>query len=272
MFGKKTIEKYEDEFSVDNMRDKHLFYDLNIRVGDPEEVRLRTAELVGDMDYSILLNEYTKFEDVEFENIFRGGRLKPIKNVVKALKKVELGTRFSFLWKLFALIGLVMILIYFWPQPGINKTNILIITITSFVIGIILFLIKKTAELDVWIKIAGIYDVESGKADIRLLLAADATDKGIYKKIESEVGEMYNELARRYVSKEPPKEKVIKVVKKSPETPYIKALTDIKKEINELNSRIAEGKISEETYNKVKAELEARKDKLETVLDMLSIS
>jgi hypothetical protein len=278
---KPVVDKYEKEFKTDRLRDKHLFYDLNIRVGDPEELRTTAVELLADSDYTIRLNEMTKFEDKEFDKMFMGGRLKPLKSIIKAGKNVKKGPKFPLLWKIFVLLGLAFLALRFISPDmfgGEPTNNLLYAGIFFLLLSLAVYMIKKIVPLALWIKIVGIYNVEDQQADIRLVLAGDTKkkDKEAFGKLEDELSEIYSVLARKYMKKIDKKQivKSVKIETKKDETAENKIQTlmiDLDRQIRKLEKNLVEGKVSEDTYNELKGKLKNKKDKLETLYDLLSV-
>ena len=221
MFDKKTIvEKYEDQFKVKEMHNKHMFYDLYARVGDPEELRSTVLELLQDTDWKTSINEMMKFEDTDTEGIFRGGKLKPIKSIVKAFKEVRKGPKFPILWKSFFFIGIGLLVAYLYTLafPTNWNPNLLIMASPAFfILALLIYSIKNIVSLAMWIKIAGVYDIASEEADVRLVISADADkrDKEAYNKLEEDMAQIYNVLAKKYVSnsKKVTKTQIIKELK-----------------------------------------------------------
>ncbi|HDQ60013.1 MAG TPA: hypothetical protein ENN30_02360 [Candidatus Woesearchaeota archaeon] len=288
LFGKdKTIvEKYEEQFKVEEMQNKHIFYDLYARVGDPEELRGFTSEILRDMDWKTTLNELTKFDEMELEGIFRGGRLKPFKNIIKTYKSFKKGPRIPWLWKALALTGFIFLGVYIYTILRTDvewtsniKTWLMIITPLWFIASITVYSIKETVQMAIWVKTAGVYDVASEEADLRIVIAADAEkkDKEAFNMLESDVAEFYNTLTRKYVKKvkrEETKTEIKQELQKDSEDPavkVIKALKDIDKQIANLEKSFVAGKMKEATYQEIKGDLEKRKSKLETISDLLNI-
>lgn len=286
VFGRKKtiVEKYEDQFKVEDMQNKHLFYDLYARVGDPEELRGFTVEILKDMDWKTSINELTKFEEMEVEGIFRGGKLKPIKNIVKSFKELKKGPKYPWLWKLFAIIGIVFLGLYFYTMintnTGWNSDLIIKTTPVLFILAILVYMYKETVQMAIWVKIAGVYDIASEEADVRIVIAADAEkkDKEAYEKLEADVSEFYNVLTRRYVRKvkrEATKSEVIQEMKptsEEPEVKLVKAMKDIDSQNSKLEKSFIEGRMKEETYKQLKEDLAKKKSKLETLMDLISLS
>ena len=121
MWGKPFLHDLEKEFKTSKMRDRHVFHDLNLRVNDPDEFRATSLEYLRGLGYSVGVNEMTDFEEGEFSNFFRGGRLKPLKSVLKASKITKLGSRFPFIWKLLVLVGIVSFSSFLLPYEELNK-------------------------------------------------------------------------------------------------------------------------------------------------------
>jgi len=278
---KPVVDKYEKEFKTDRLRDKHLFYDLNIRIGDPEELRTTAVELLSDSDYTIRLNEMTKFEDREFEKMFMGGRLKPLKSIIKAGKNIKRGPKFPFIWKLFVLLGLAF-LVWYILLPTVTgeqaELPIVYAGIFFLLLSLGVYMIKKTILLDIWIKMVGIYNVENEQADVRLVLAGDVKkkDKHAFGKLEDELSEIYSVLARKYMKKID-KKQIVKSIKietkkdESPETKIMNLMVDVDKQIRKLERNLIDEKVSEDTYNELKEKLKNKKNKLETLYDILNI-
>ena len=138
------------------------------------------------------------------------------------------------------------------------------------VTALVLYEIKEKVRLAVWIKIAGIYDIQRESADLRVLIAADADkpDKEAFDKLNDDITEFYNELSRKYVKK-------IKEIKPTAQKPFspklekiLKGLADVNNEMKKLEKKFLNGKMSEKTYNSLKKELQERKDKLEMLLEL----
>jgi hypothetical protein len=285
LFDKKTVvEKYEDQFKVEQMQNKHLFYDLYARVGDPEELRGYVVETLQDMDWKTTLNELTKFEEMELEGIFRGGRLKPFKTVVKTYKTIKKGSKFPWLWKVLFMVGCIFLGAYLISLLniglGINSDTIIKITPVWFILAILVYMIKEQVAMAIWVKIAGVYDVASEEADLRIVIAADAEkkDKEAFEKLEEDVSEFYNVLTRKYVKKikrEATKTEIIKEMEPTEEEPEVrlmKSIKDVDTQIAKLEKSFVEGKMKEETYRQVKDDLVKRKSKLETISDLISLT
>src|SRR4030042_5788464 len=122
MWGKPFVENLEKEFKTDQLRDKHVFHDVNLRVNDPDEFRVTGIEYLRTLGYVVDVNEMSDFEESEeFSKFFRGGRLKPLRNVIKARKLSFLGSRFPHTWRLLSLVGFVAMIGYFLPYEELNK-------------------------------------------------------------------------------------------------------------------------------------------------------
>ena len=109
------------------MEDRDVYHELNIRSQDPELLRTQVLELVEGMDYDIIINKFTKFENDEFNNLFNAGRLKPLRAVLNAEKKIETGSMFPSLWKLISFIGIFSFLLYFLPQSFYDGLGITLV-------------------------------------------------------------------------------------------------------------------------------------------------
>ncbi len=282
VFDKKTIvEKYEDQFKVKEMQNKHLFHDLYTRVGDPEELRGFIVELLQDLDWKTSINELMKFEDTDTEGIFRGGRLKPIKSIIKAYKQIKKGPKYPLFWKLFFFIGLGFLVFYLYTLSfPTNWNSNLIIQITPiwFILALLVYSVKETVSLALWVKLAGIYDIKNEESDVRIVIAADADkkDKEAFDKLEEDISELYNVLNRKYVAsqKKVTKTQIVKVLKpksKQPEVALVRKVRDFDKQLEQLNKRFINKEIDENTYRELKQDIERRKAKAETILDLLSI-
>ena len=58
-WSKTFVEKVEEEFELDRLRKGRTYYDINVRLADPEEFRTRVAEYLSDMGYHIICLLYT---------------------------------------------------------------------------------------------------------------------------------------------------------------------------------------------------------------------
>ncbi|MCD6547100.1 MAG: hypothetical protein J7K22_00950 [Nanoarchaeota archaeon] len=283
MFEKKTVlERYEEQFKVSEMQNKHIFYDLYARVGDPEELRGYVTELLKSLDWKTSVNELMKFEEAEVEGMFRGGRLKPIKTIMKAYKQFKKGPRYPLIWKLLTLIGIGFLVFYFYTLIDTarvwNSNMFLFGSIAWFILAILVYSIKEVVSMAIWLKISGIYNIADEKADVRVVIAGDADKKDAeaFKVLEEDVSELYNSLIRRYVKtqKKPiTKTEIIKEIKpkRNALAEIAKSSKEIEKDLANLAKQLAAGKISEEAYKEAKKDLERRKAKLETILDLLSV-
>lgn len=282
---KTIVKKYEDQFQVKEMQNKHLFYDLFARVGDPEELRSYIHRLMQDMDWKTSINELTKWEEKDTEGIYRGGRLKPIRTILKSHKEIVKGPKWPLVWKILLAVGIGFLGFYLYTvfnvEAGLrfNKNLILMITPLWFLGSIVFYMIKEKVHLAVWAKIAGVYDISSEEADVRIVLAADAdkADKEAFDKLEADLSEIYNVLSRKYVKKKSIPSKTIRGIgkevgttAKDPAVKILKELSNLDRTIADLNNQLAVGKLKEDTYNKVKKEMDERKTKLQTLIDLLS--
>ena len=282
VFDKETIlEKYENQFKVNEMQNKHIFHDLYARVGDPEELRGFIIGLMQDLDWKPSVNELTKFEDTDKEGIFRGGRLKPIKSIVKAYKQLKKGPRYPLIWKSFFFIGLGFLAFYIYTlfvSTNFNSNLIIGSTLVFFILALLVYSVKEIILLAMWVKISGIYNIKDEMADVRIVIAADANkkDKQGYDKLQEDVSEIYGVLNKKYVSnnKKVSKTQIVKVLSprsKQPEVSLMKSVRDIDKQLSTLNKRFINKEISEDLYKEIKSDLLKQKAKSETVLDLLSI-
>jgi len=260
------------------MRNQYIFYDLNVRAGDPEELRSFTAEIMQEVGFNPVLNELIKFEDAEMEDVLRGGRLKPVKNIVKGRKEFVAGEKYKFMWKFFAFIGFFSLLLYFVTNIfslQLNKAALLILTGVFMPLSLIVYSIKEKITLSLWVKNIGIYNVEDEESDIRIILSADCSKKvkEALKKLEEDVSEVYNVLAGKYVRRKALR--VDKMIKKrrgeTSAVPLLRNIRSVEKEMDALDARFANGEISEKAYNDVREKLERKKDKYEILLDLLNI-
>jgi hypothetical protein len=276
MFFKPRVEKIEEEFKTGKLKNKYLYHDLSIRSGDPEEVRVFSSEIMQELGFFPILNKFTKFEDLEMEDIFRSGRLKPVKSILKGVKKIKKGPKYGLLWKLLAVLGFFSLIFYFYLLPG-GGANLQLVSLSIgfMLFSLLVYLVKRTLIMEIWLKISGIYDVESEKSDLKLILAADVQEKTRdgFRIIEEDVNEMYNELGNKYVKHREGKEaKALLVPKKgvSAEEKIASSLKSIDDEISSLDTRLSKAEITEETYRQVLERLNKKRDKIETILDLFS--
>lgn len=284
IFDKRSvIEKYEDQFKTNEMKNKHIFYDLYARVNDPEETRGFITELLRDTDWKTAVNKLMRFEELEIEGIFRGGKSKPFKNVIKAYKEFKKGCKYPLLWKLFFFLGIGFLGFYLYilafQTTGWNPSIILGITPIWFFLALWIYSMKDSVSMAMWIKASGIYDVKDEKADLRIVIAGDAErrDKKAFDSLSEDVTEIYNVLNRKYVptgkSKITQKQivKELKPKKKNPETHLLKTIRDLEKQKTKLEERFINGEIEKDTYNELKNSINKRKSKAETMLDLISV-
>lgn len=279
LFKSKTVvERYEEEFKIEEMRRRHIFYDMYVRVGDPEELGSYAAELLQDMDFKSVINEMTKYEEMDVEGVFTGGRLKPVRRILKSMKLLKKGPKYPIVWKIFSLIGIVLFAYYVWQMltTQLQQTNLLFYAVGSIIFSFLIYMIKETVQMAAWVKIAGIYNIQDEQADVRVSIAGDSEkrDREAFTKLEEDLAEFYNVLTKRYIKKRVGKpEVVIQEIKgeEEPDVRVMKSLKDIGAELHNLDKRLSEGKISEETYKQVRTNLSGRKDRLQTILDLFSV-
>ncbi|HLE05812.1 MAG TPA: hypothetical protein VI790_00510 [Candidatus Nanoarchaeia archaeon] len=272
MWGKTFITHLEGEFKTDKLRDKHVFHDASLRVNDPEEFRLTCVDYLRGLDFIVDANEMTEFEgDDEFSKFFRSGRLKPLKNIIKARRRTNIGSRYPLIWRLLLLTGIISLIGYFMPYEELNKDLLFYITTISIILSGVLYLIKKVILSSVWIKMIGVYDVEDMKSDVRVIISADTneSDLRVFDKLRDDISEFYELISRRYMKKAD-ETTMIKPVTKTKSDELITRLSGINSELKELRTKFINGKISEDLFKKLNATLEADKDKIETVIDFFS--
>ncbi len=275
LFSSKTkVELYEQDFNTKRMENREIFHEINVRSQDPELLRTDIVELIEDMDYNIVINKFTKFEDAEFENIFRAGRLKPLRAVLFAEKKVEKGSYFSFLWKFFFGLSISFFVFYLIPQSFFNSFGVTVskqylpmLSVLSLILSLAFWYVRKVDKLRIWIKASGIYDIESNKSDFRILLSGASTSRDSLRDLEQDLTEIFTEISRRYVKKA---KKPLFSISKKKDVDIIKEINEVESELRNLDSRFANGEISEKVYLEVKDNLKSRKMKLETILDLMN--
>lgn len=283
-----SIKNYEKEFDTQELEKKHVFYDLYIKSDDPQVLRSQVSEYMTDMDYRILLNELTKFDDSELEETFRGGNVKPIRALIKSAKDNKKGSKYPIAWKTCLIIGIVLLALLLVSYRSNIYTNIthfsysasalvLYGMIAFFVLSLIFFEIKKIVPIFLWAKIIGVYDPTEESANVRVVLAGDCKfkDKDSYSKLEGDMTEMYSELSRKYGNKLDKRQLANSVSSSLSMGPQgsIKLnnkLRDIEKESADLERNFVAGKISEDEYKKMKAQIEAKRSQLDTLFDLVN--
>jgi uncharacterized membrane protein len=285
MFGF-NIRNYEKEFVTDTLEGHHVFYDLYIKSDDPQELRNEISESMTDLDYKILLNEMSKFEDSELEETFRGGNAKPMRVLVKSAKDDVKGSKYPILWKACLILGIIFLVALLVSYSGSafgGLTNfsyqpsalLLYSTMALFVFALIFFIFKEVVPIFLWAKIIGIYDPTEDSANVRIVLAGDCQfkDKDSYARLENDMTELYSELSRKYANK---------LNKRQFNQTATSAfggragqnvgskLKEVEKESADLERNFVAGKVSEEQYKELKTKLEAQKTQLETMFELLS--
>lgn len=287
MFGF-NIRNYEREFETDNLEAHHVFYDLYIKSDDPQELRNEISESMADMDYKILLNEMTKFEDTELEETFRGGNAKPMRVVVKAAKDNSKGSKYPIAWKTCLVLGIVFLAILLVSSYNSVYGNLTTVTWTSsgfftystialFILAFIFWALKQVVPIFLWSKIIGVYDPTEESANVRVVLAGDCQfkDKDSYARLESDMTELYSELSRKYANKLNKRQMAqnvsdtLSIGNRGLQNVTAK-LREVEKESADLERNFVAGKISETQYNDLKTKIQARKAQLETVFDLIS--
>ncbi len=274
--GKPKVEKYEEEFKPEEMKKRSVYYDISFRVGDPERVRTFLARLFEELDYKIIINKLTKFEELE-EEIFVGGRLKPVRGVIKGVKKVDLGIKYPGRVILSGFFAVLFFLASFWKNwdPFLLKLS-LILSVVTF----LFLLFRKYVLLSVWAKITGIYDPSQEKADVKLTIAGDIRkyDRRAEDTLQSDMNSIFIAVSDRYLRKVPEEERyyIVKEEKKpweieeSKKDEIIKMITMIRKDLQALDSRYARGEITREEYQEIRKRLEERLAKYETILEFFA--
>ncbi len=274
-WSKTFVEKVEEEFELDRLRKGRTYYDINVRLADPEEFRTRVAEYLSDMGYHIIINEMVKFKELaELEMVFEGGRLKPIKFYIKGEKKLNRGLRFKGLFTVFLILTLLFVFLYVTSKlgivRGIYERNVLYAALISFFISLILFMIKKIVWLHVWVKLIGIYNISDEITDARVIISGDISEKDerSLSTLRDEMVEFYDRVASKYVTGEKPK--IFKEKKKKEEylAEIMRRLRETENALKDLRIRLAKGEISENTYNKTKKELEEEIEKLKILYEL----
>lgn len=273
-----AIDKRERQFKTNRMRDRDVFYDINVRGGDPEEVRTFISELMHEAGFVPDINELVQFEDNELEKVLRGGRLKPIKSLIRGKKTVTSGTKYGLLWKFLAFLGTLSLLIYF-ADGLINYqlTNQNMFVYSAAVLLILAILVKSVKErvgLSMWVKIVGLYNVQDESSDVRIILSAEAKKGGenVQNTLKGQIVEIYDVIANKYARRAAATVKKV-IIKKKDETADIslmKAIREVDKDLEKLESQLVSGDIKEDTYKELKEKLYKKQQKLETLLDLVS--
>ncbi len=274
MWGKPFIVRVENEFKTSNMRDKHVFHDINLRVSDPEEFRVTVVDYLRSLDYIVDVNEMIEFDDDgDFAKFFRGGRLKPLKNIVKARKVSVLGSRFPVIWRLLFLVGVVSFIGLFLPFEQLNDDLLFYVSSLSFFFAGLFFIVKRVVTSSVWVKMIGVYDVDGVKADLRVIISADVSDSDlrVFDKLRDDVAEFYGLISRKYLLNVKLKEALIKPVTKSKTEELVSRIMKVNKDSRLLQDKFINGRVSEDVFKRLMASLDKEKDKLETILDLVSV-
>ncbi|MFA5303354.1 MAG: hypothetical protein WC393_02350 [Candidatus Nanoarchaeia archaeon] len=281
IFNNKTnVEKIEKNFETKKMENHEVFHELNIRGQDPELLRTQVLELLEAMDYDITINKFAKFEDSEFENIFQAGRLKPLRAVLHAQKRVQTGSKYPWLWKLIGLMGLVSLTLFFLPNAAIsalnitlNKTYVLILSIALLLISILIWISRKFDTINIWFKSSGIYNVEDKTSDFKIILSGESTSKILKSKLDNEITQVFSLISSKYVKSRDNEERSLLDLPRSSknlDVKIIKEINQIENDSKNLDSRLANKDITEKTYVELKEKFSQRKLKLETILDLIN--
>jgi hypothetical protein len=62
-----AVDKLEKEFKTEKMRNRSIFYDINLRSDDPENLRNTITELMHDTGFDPDLNELDQFVDMDLD-------------------------------------------------------------------------------------------------------------------------------------------------------------------------------------------------------------
>lgn len=276
---RKRVEKYEEEFETESLKNKPVFYDLDLSdIKNVEELRSFLLGNCRGRGYSASLNELTKFQSEEFEGIFKGGSMKPIRGLLKATKKIKRGLRHPYITSLFFIASILLLVLSF--KPGIinvslkGKENLLaLLAIFSALTSLLTFMIKERSLLKTWIKIVGIQDPTKETADVRVVLAGEVEGEG-KETLREDLSSIYESLTSVFVGgKELPEPKeeepILKKGEKGAKEKVIDKISQSVDSLDQLDERLARGEISEEKYDEMKERLEMKKRKYETLLDIV---
>ena len=251
---KKLVEREENEFKQDELKDKRVYYDINVTTNDPEEVRSRIANLLLSKDYKPVLNKLTKFEELsEFGDLFTGGKLKPIRGILKAKKTFREGRKFSKLSFILLLIGIGLLLFYFFI--GVNSlTNDLInlyLSITGgiFVVSFLLLAYKEKIT------------------NLRVVLTGDLSKpvEETIVKLEDDLSDIYGAIASKYVRRK----SSLNLYRNIKIEEVRNQLKTLREKLDELNNKLISGEVTEEVYSKIREDYESRIEKLETLSELV---
>lgn len=281
IFEKKTnVERLEKNFETKKMENHEVFHELNIRGQDPEILRTQVLELLESMDYDITINKFAKFDDSEFESIFQAGRLKPLRAVLHAQKKVQTGSKYPWLWKMAGAVGIISILLFMLPDDALSQFNILlnknyflIIGIISILLAAILWISRKFDTISIWFKSSGIYNVEDKTSDFKIILSGNSTNKSLKSRLDNEITQVFSLISSKYVKSKIDEDKSLLDLPRSSknlDVKIIKEINQLENDSKNLDSRLANKDISEKTYNELKEKFNERKIKLETILDLIN--
>lgn len=241
-----------------------------------------------EMNYKILLNELTKFEDNELEETFRGGNVKPIRAVIKSAKDNKKGSKYPIEWKTCLIVGVILAVVLMVSYRSDIYTNIthfnyvpsalaLYGTVLAFVLAFVFFEIKKIVPIFLWAKIVGVYDPTEQSANVRMVIAGDCKfkDKDSYSKLEGDMTEMYSEISRKYGNKLDKRQLANSVSSSLSMGPQgsIKLnnkIRDVEKESSDLERNFVAGKISEDEYKRMKSQIEIKRQQLATLFDVIN--
>jgi len=161
---------------------------------------------------------------------------------------------------------------YLLPYVELNKDFLFYTTILSFIFSGFFYLIKRVVVSSVWIKIIGVYDIEGVKADLRVVIGADTSEGSIkvFDKLRDDVAEFYDLISRKYMKKVALKDKLIKPVTKSRTESLITKIMKVNKDSQMLRDKFINGRVSEPVFKDLMASINHDKEKLETILDLVT--
>ena len=271
-FLKPYVDRLEAQFHQKKLRESKVYYDLTLRVRGLEEFKREVTNALVYNDYSVDLSEYTAFpQESEASLLFQTIKTKPIRILIRGVKKVNLGLKYAGLVLLLGLLDALLlinsVLVYLGIVKGDLFYNLVFLTL-SVAATVFVASLRNQVRLYIFVKVLGLHDPETNTLDLRAIIAGkvDNPNEEAVRRLSEDISMVYNIITKKFS----------RISQSEYRARFNKEFLDfLSKQIQEIQDKIAKlemkyikGEINKSAYLREKAKLEQEMEKIRDLVEL----
>ncbi|PIO00405.1 hypothetical protein COT72_01725 [archaeon CG10_big_fil_rev_8_21_14_0_10_43_11] len=257
----------QEGFSTEFLKSRNAHHNTIFKIDDIHEFGEFIRRALTNLDYSIHQHDVHVAKHPDARHALANASHNAFMVRTRAKRKIMQGTKFSRVWKLCALLALGTFGFYlFFSSPSQYaslQTLFGIFTISALV----LFLIKETASITVWVKALGVFDPTKKEGLCLALVSGHPTkeDNTTTYHLDENMAEICHALNANFIR---PK-KMSHLLKKDAQKIISEKLAESTKELSRVNTALANGELLADEGESQKQHALERKKSLEISQELL---